>query len=211
SSVRKGLRQHWITTPFHPLYAHAAGWQPYATPAPELAERPALDRWAVSEAHRLALEVDAALERFDTARAGRLLGQYGDDLSNWYVRRSRRRFWARDPAALATLHHGLYVLNVLMAPFAPVVPAAVWEGLSAAASEELPDSVQLARWPVVDGELVDDELAGQMALVRRLVEAGRAARAASGVRTRQPLSRALVGAPGWTALPPPLPAPPPPP
>src|SRR5262249_58229586 len=121
SSVRKGLRQHWITTPFHPLYAHAAGWQPYATPAPALAERPALDGWAVAEAHGLALEVDAALERFDTARAGRLLGQYIDDLSNWYVRRSRRRFWAGDPAALATLHQCLYVLTLLMAPFAPFV------------------------------------------------------------------------------------------
>src|SRR5262249_44344067 len=115
--------------------------------------------------------------------------------------RSRRRFWAGDPAALATLHECLYVLTLLMAPFTPFITEAVWDGLFAAASEELPDSVHLARWPVVDGSLVDDDLAGQMALVRRLVEAGRAARAASGVRTRQPLSRALVGAPGWATLP----------
>jgi len=199
--VRKVLLTYWNTASFLTLYAHAAGWAPYQTPAPDLADRPALDRWAVSEAHRLAREVDAALEGYDTTRAGRLIAAYVEDLSNWYVRRSRRRFWAGDPAALATLHESLYVLTLLMAPFTPFITEAVWEGLFAPASEQLPDSVHLARWPSVDGSLVDDELAAQMALVRRLVEAGRAARAASGVRTRQPLSRALVGAAGWSSLP----------
>ena len=199
--VRKVLLTYWNTASFLTLYAHAADWQPYETPAPDLAARPALDRWAISQAHRLAMEVDAALERYDTTRAGRLISAYVDDLSNWYVRRSRRRFWAGDPAALATLHECLYVLTLLMAPFTPFVTEAVWVGLFAPASEQLPDSVHLARWPSVDGSLVDDELAAQMALVRRLVEAGRAARAASGVRIRQPLPRALVGAPGWSALP----------
>jgi isoleucyl-tRNA synthetase len=198
--VRKVLLTYWNTASFHTLYAHAANWST-AVPAPALADRPALDRWALSEAHRLAREVEAALERYDTTRAGRLIAAYVDDLSNWYVRRSRRRFWAGDPAALATLHESLYVLTLLMAPFVPFVTDAVWHGVFAPASDQLPDSVHLARWPVVDGSLVDDELAAQMALVRRLVEAGRAARAASGVRTRQPLSRALVGAPGWAALP----------
>ena len=199
--VRKVLLTYWNTASFFTLYAHAAAWVPGSTPAPELADRPALDRWALSEAHRLAREVDAALERFDTTRAGRLLAQYVDDLSNWYVRRSRRRFWAGDPAALATLHECLYVVTLLMAPFTPFLTDAVWAAVFAPGSPSLPDSVHLARWPVVDGSIVDDELAAQVALVRRLVEAGRAARAASGVRTRQPLSRALVGAPGWASLP----------
>ena len=160
-----------------------------------------LDRWALSEAHRLALAVDAALEDFDTQRAGRLLAAYVDDLSNWYVRRSRRRFWQGDAAALATLHECLYVVTLLMAPFTPFITERVWQDLFRPTSPGLPDSVHLARWPRIDGELVDDTLAAQVALTRRLVELGRAARADSGVKTRQPLSRALVGAQGWSTLP----------
>ncbi|MBI3685746.1 MAG: isoleucine--tRNA ligase [Actinobacteria bacterium] len=199
--VRKVLLTYWSTASFLTLYGHAAGWRPGDRPAPAVADRPALDRWAISEAHRLARDVDAALEEFDTTRAGRLLGQYVEELSNWYVRRSRRRFWGGDPAALATLYECLRTLTLLMAPFAPFLTDAVWERVFHATAEELPDSVHLARWPDVDAALIDDRLAGQVAMARRLVEAGRAARAASGVRTRQPLSRALVGAAGWGDLP----------
>jgi isoleucyl-tRNA synthetase len=117
------------------------------------------------------------------------------------VRRSRRRFWAGDAGALATLHECLYVVTLLMAPITPFVTERVWQDLFAATSDELPESVHLAAWPVVDGSLVDDELAGQMALVRRLVELGRGARAEGKVRTRQPLGRALVSAPGWARMP----------
>ncbi len=198
--VRKSLLTYWNTVAFHSLYARTAGFEPGVTPAPPLTERPALDRWAISEAHRLAQGVDAALEGFDTQKAGRLLAAYVDDLSNWYVRRSRRRFWQGDPAALATLHECLYVVTLLMAPITPFVTERVWQDLFRTTSPDLPDSVHLARWPVIDGSLMDDDLATQMALSRRLVELGRAARADSGVKTRQPLSRALVGAHGWTAL-----------
>ena len=199
--VRKVLLTYWNTVSFQSLYGRLAGFEPQRTPAPPVAERPLLDRWALSEAHRLAREVDTALERFDTQRAGALLAAYVDDLSNWYVRRSRRRFWAGDPAALATLHECLYVLTLLLAPLVPFVTERVWADLFAATSDELPESVHLGAWPRVDGALVDDTLAAPMALVRRLVELGRAARASSKVRTRQPLGRALVAAPGWEDLP----------
>jgi isoleucyl-tRNA synthetase len=168
----------------------------------EVADRPLLDRWALSELHRTVVEVDAAMEAFDTARAGRRLTAFVDDLSNWYVRRSRRRFWDGDRAALATLHECLEVLTRLLAPFTPFVTEAVHDALVASVWPDLPDSVHLRDWPVVrDGGLVDEELGAQMALVRRLVELGRSARTASKVRTRQPLGRALVGAAGWAALP----------
>ena len=129
-----------------------------------------------------------------------------DDLSNWYVRTSRRRFWDGDAAALATLHECLYVATLLLAPFTPFVTDEVWDAMFAGQDPQhagggLPDSVHLARWPQVDGALVDPGLAGQVALVRRLVDLGRAARAGSKVKTRQPLGRALVSAPGWQALP----------
>ncbi len=168
-------------------------------PAP--AERPVIDRWVLSLAQSLAAGVDEALENFDTQRAGRLLSEFVDDLSNWYVRRSRRRFWDGDPAALATLHEALRVVTLCLAPFTPFITERVWQDLFRPSDPEAPLSVHLASWPEADPDLLDGALVEQMALVRRLVELGRAARATSAVRTRQPLSRALVSASGWAALP----------
>ncbi len=198
-TVRKVLLTYWNTVAFQVLYARTSGWSP-GDQAPALADRPVLDRWALSEVHRLATGVTAALEAFDTQRAGTLLAAYVDDLSNWYVRRSRRRFWAGDPAALATLHECLYVVTLLMAPITPFITERVWQDLFRSTSGELTESVHLASWPRVDGSLVDDELSTQMSLARRLVELGRAARADAKVRTRQPLRRALVGSAAWARL-----------
>ena len=199
--VRKVLLTYWNTAAFFVLYANANSWEPLETPAPAVADRPLLDRWVLGEAHATAEEVTAALDDFDSARAGRRLSAFVDDLSNWYVRRSRRRFWEGDPAALATLHEVLYVVTLLLAPFIPFLTDALWRVLFAAVEPQTPDSVHLAPWPRVDGSLVDEGLREQVGLVRRLVELGRTARADSGVRTRQPLGRALVAAPGWAALP----------
>ncbi|MCW2913667.1 MAG: isoleucyl-tRNA synthetase [Actinomycetia bacterium] len=207
--VRKVLLTYWNTTSFLVLYANAAAAQGNAwTPdrlaeAPAPADRPLLDRWALAELHRTVAEVDAAMEQFDTAQAGRLLAEFVDDLSNWYVRRSRRRFWEgpetpEGAAAFATLYECLETLTRLMAPLVPFITDHVWDVIRPVGG---PESVHLADWPKVREDLLDEELTAQMALVRRLVELGRAARASSGVRTRQPLGRALVGATGWTALP----------
>ncbi|MBA2445771.1 MAG: isoleucine--tRNA ligase [Nocardioidaceae bacterium] len=198
--VRKVLLTYWNTVAFHTLYARTASWVPYVTPVPELDQRPVLDRWALSQAHRLAVDVTAAMEKFDTQRAGALLAAYIDDLSNWYVRRSRRRFWDGDPAALATLHECLYVVTLLMAPITPFVTERVWQDVFRATSTELPESVHLARWPRIDGSLVDEELDLQVRLARRLVELGRSARAEAKVRTRQPLQRALIGSAAFERL-----------
>ncbi|WP_067487611.1 isoleucine--tRNA ligase [Actinomadura hibisca] len=207
--VRKVLLTYWNTASFFVLYANAAAAQGRAwTPdrlaeAPAPADRPLLDRWALAELHRTVREVDGALEQFDTARAGRRLAEFVDDLSNWYVRRSRRRFWngAQTPesaSAFATLYECLETLTRLMAPMVPFVTDHVWDVIR---PEGSPESVHLADWPAVDEALLDQQLTEQMALVRRLVELGRSARTASAARTRQPLGRALVGAPGWAALP----------
>jgi len=198
--VRKTLLTYWNTVSFQSLYARAAGWQP-ASGAPAPAERPVIDRWVLSQAQLLARGVDEALDGFDTQRAGRLLSSFIDDLSNWYVRRSRRRFWDGDPAALATLHEALRVVTLCLAPFTPFITERVWQDLFRPTDPEAPVSVHLASWPEPDPALVDDALAEQMGLVRRLVELGRSARASSSVRTRQPLRRALVSSPGWGALP----------
>ena len=117
--VRKTLLTYWNTVSFQSLYARTAGWQP-ADGAPPATDRPVVDRWVLSEAQQLARDVDDALEHFDTQRAGRLLSTFVDALSNWYVRRSRRRFWDGDPAALATLHEALRTVTLCLAPFTPV-------------------------------------------------------------------------------------------
>jgi isoleucyl-tRNA synthetase len=189
--VRKVLLTYWNTVSFFTLYASTGGWEPGG----DAGEPTLMDRWLRSELHATVAEVTESLEAFDTARAGRRLTQFVDDLSNWYVRRCRRRFWRADPAALATLHETLLVLTELLAPFVPFLTDEVWERLNGGG-----DSVHLASWPA-DTSAVDEPLSRQMALVRRLVELGRATRAGSGVKTRQPLSRALVSAPGWHDLP----------
>ncbi|MGY1643788.1 isoleucine--tRNA ligase [Geodermatophilus sp. SYSU D00703] len=199
--VRKVLLTYWNTASFFTLYAETNGWDPASIPAPPRAERPLLDRWALAELAAVTEGVTAALEDFDTQGAGRLLAEFVDDVSNWYVRRSRRRFWDGDPAALATLHEVLDVLTRLMAPFTPFVTEEVWARAVTPGLTDAPDSVHLAPWPQVDAAARDDRLVEQVALVRRLVELGRSARTAARVRTRQPLARAVVAAPGWSALP----------
>lgn len=198
--VRKILLTTWNTASFFTLYADAAGWEPNATPTKAPADRPVLDRWVLGELAATTHEVTAALDGFDSPRAGRRIATFIDDLSNWYVRRSRKRFWNGEPEALATLHTCLTELCRLLAPFTPFLADALWARLVVPVDETAPDSVHLSGWPTIDDLAYDPTLGRDMALVRRLVELGRSARAESGVRTRQPLSRALVGAPGFGAL-----------
>jgi isoleucyl-tRNA synthetase len=209
--VRKVLLTYWNTVSFLTLYANAAaassgdGWTPArAAEAPPRGERPLLDRWVLSELHATVRDVTAAMEAFDTAVVGRLIASFIDNLSNWYVRRSRRRFWEgpgsgpESSSAFATLHECLLTVTRLMAPLTPFLTDYVWGVLR---GPGLPDSVHLSSWPAADSSLIDEPLRQQMAQVRRLVELGRAARASSSVRTRQPLARALAGAPGFAGLP----------
>ncbi|WP_433388846.1 isoleucine--tRNA ligase [Micromonospora sp. KLBMP9576] len=199
--VRKVLLTYWNTVAFQALYGRTAGWSPSAAdPAP--ADRTVMDRWLLSELNTLVRQVDAALADFDTHQAGRLLSAFIDDLSNWYVRRGRRRFWRGDRAALATLHETLSTLTLLLAPLTPFITERVWQDLVVPVTPDAAPSVHLAAYPVADPALVDPALSAQMALARRLVELGRAARADSGMKIRQPLARALASGPGFAELPP---------
>jgi isoleucyl-tRNA synthetase len=206
--VRKVLLTYWNTVSFLVLYANAAAEAAATQPTDVLVvpppnARPLLDRWLLSELHALVSGVTAALEAFDTAAAGRLLAAFIDQASNWYVRRSRRRFWDGPAtpdgvAAFATLEQALDTVTRLMAPITPFITDYVWDVLKGAAA---PDSVHLATWPVADESLIDTKLTTQMAQARRLVELGRSARAAAAVKIRQPLARALVSAPDFADLP----------
>ncbi|MEU0527755.1 isoleucine--tRNA ligase [Streptomyces niveus] len=201
--VRKTLLTYWNTVAFQALYARTSGWAPSAAdPAP--AERPVLDRWLLSELHALVDQSTRAMEAYDTQRVGKLLSAFVDDLSNWYVRRSRRRFWQGDKAALRTLHEVVETVTRLMAPLTPFITERVWQDMIVPVTPDAPESVHLSTWPEADLPAIDPTLSRQMTLVRRLVELGRATRAESGVKTRQPLSRALVAASGFETLSPEL-------
>jgi isoleucyl-tRNA synthetase len=197
--VRKTLLTYWNTVSFHALYANASNFEISQTPA--LSERPLMDRWIISELNLLVKEVDAALEDFDSQIAGRALARFIDDLSNWYVRRSRRRFWDGETAALGTLHECLVTLTQLLAPLVPFITEQVWQELVIPADSKQPASVHLSNWPAVNAAAIDTDLAAQVALTRRIVELGRATRAESGIKIRQPLGRALIAASGWATLP----------
>ena len=197
--VRKTLLTYWNTVSFHALYANASDFEISQTPA--LAERPLMDRWIISELNILIQEVDAALEDFDSQIAGRALARFIDDLSNWYVRRSRRRFWDGDTAALGTLHECLVTLTKLLAPLVPFITEQVWQELVRPTDPSAQTSVHLANWPIAQSSAIDVNLGSQVALTRRIVELGRATRAESGIKIRQPLGRALIAASGWSTLP----------
>jgi isoleucyl-tRNA synthetase len=158
-----------------------------------------LDRWILGEVAATTTEVTDALEGFDALTAANRVAQLIDDLSNWYVRRSRPRFWkSSDPLAHATLHHCLVRTAQLLAPFTPFLADELWGALT----DEL--SVHAADWPSVPppggagAATGDAALAAEMAAARSLVALGRAARTDAKVRTRQPLRRALLLHPGVT-------------
>jgi len=193
-SVRQFLLTLWNTYSFWVLYANTEGVEPEPSGAPSegLTE---LDRWALSRLQGLTAEVRERMDDFDCTTAGRAIGAYVEELSNWYVRLNRRRFWEGDRAAFATLRHCLIEACKLVAPLTPFVADSIYANLVSGEAGEFgdaPDSVHLADFPEPAGALADPELEAGMEAVRRTVELGRAARAHSKVKMRQPLRKAVV-------------------
>ncbi len=176
--VRQFLKTLWNTYGFFVLYANVNDVEGEA----ELTD---LDRWILSRLHATTEHVIERLDDYDTTFAGRAIAELVDDLSNWYVRRSRRRFWDGDPAAFETLHTCLVTIAKLLAPLTPFVADAIYENLDG--SEP---SVHLTDFPE-PGER-DELLEWQMAVARDAVELGRAARAHGKLKVRQPLREAVV-------------------
>jgi isoleucyl-tRNA synthetase len=191
-STRQTLLTLWNCTSFFATYADLDGWEPEATP---LQPTHLLDRWILSELDTTIATVTSALDGFDALSGCTRLAQFIDDLSNWYVRRSRQRFWkASDPVAHATLHRCLVVTAQLLAPFCPMLADDLYLLLTAPVGGA-PSSVHLSDWPEPGG-WSDPALAERVAASRRLVALGRAARTDAGVKVRQPLRRALLLHPG---------------
>jgi isoleucyl-tRNA synthetase len=182
----------WNTYSFFVTYANLDGWKP------ELGVLPAyspLDRWLRSSLHALVRDVTNALENYDVLDATRPIQSFVDDLSNWYLRRSRRRFWKSESdldkqAAYATLYEALVTLSKLMAPTMPFMAEELYQNLVCSVNPYEPDSVHLANWPEYDPSAIDEELNRDMAVVMKLVSVGHAARNKANRKVRQPLAEA---------------------
>ena len=195
-AIRKHLLTLWNIYSFFVTYARIDGFDPredYVAPG----ERSLMDRWALSELQLTTKTATERLDAYDVTSAGRALGDFVHELSNWYVRRSRRRFWKGEDdldkkAAHSTLYECLVAVAKLSAPFTPFIAEVLYQNLVLNADAAAPESVHLADWPEVDEALVDEELSRDMAAARRVVALGRAARNAAAIKTRQPLREVVV-------------------
>ncbi len=187
----------WNTYSFFVTYANLDGWTPGPGAVAGGGTQHVLDRWIRSRLHGTVREVGDALEAFDALRAAQSLEALVDDLSNWYVRRSRSRFWNSDDTdAHMVLHECLLVITQLLAPFCPFVSDALYQDLA-----QTRESVHLSDWPAVDESAIDPDLEADIALSRQVVSQGLAARTESKLKVRQPLPRALVLLPEGRELP----------
>jgi isoleucyl-tRNA synthetase len=192
--VRQFLLPLWNVYSFFVTYANLDGFEPGVRDEIPLTERPVLDRWLLSRLAATVALVEESMDEYEVTDSARSIQAFVHDLSNWYVRRSRRRFWKSESdsdklSAYQTLHHALVTLSRLMAPFTPFVSEALYRNL---AGER---SVHLADFPEVETEALDNELEAHMAAARRAVEAGLAARDAARIKVRQPLRSAALAGP----------------
>jgi isoleucyl-tRNA synthetase len=182
--VKRRLLTLWNSIGFLVTYANIAGWQPEWGREPS-SEEP-LDRWLVARTAQLVREAEAAYERYWTPALTAAFEAYVEDLSNWYIRRSRRRFWDGEPAALESLWWSVVQALRVVGPAMPFFADHLWDALV----PDGPDSVHLAGWP--EALEADERLLTKVAEVRRVVELGRQARSQSGIKLRQPLRRLVV-------------------
>jgi len=192
------INTYWNTVAFFVMYARLDGFDPTVEVAAEA--RPEIDRWALALLHETVRRVTEALERYDAQGAGQAVESFIDQLSNWYVRRNRRRFWKAaagedKQAAYLTLYECLEVVTRLMAPLMPFITESVYQNLVVSVNSEAPLSVHMASWPAADPVKMNASLLFQFDVVGRVVGLGRAARNQSKVRVRQPLPRLLVRVP----------------
>jgi isoleucyl-tRNA synthetase len=184
--VKRRFLTFWNSVKFLIDYANVQGFEPAWSELEPQGELVSLDRWLVERTNAFVQAAESGYEAYETVAVMREFEAYVDDLSNWYIRRSRRRFWADDEAALRTLWYALVQTLRVLAPILPFVTDRLWRTLVL----DGPESVHLAGWPEV-GEL-DGSLLDEIAEVRRVVELGRQARSSSGIKLRQPLRRLVV-------------------
>jgi isoleucyl-tRNA synthetase len=197
SSMRVTLATLWNTFSFFTTYASLNKFDPNDADIPVVSQRSDADRWILSRLESVTDTLTEALDGYEPLGGTDALVELVDDVSNWYVRSNRRRFWRTDPsvprsdslAAQATLLEVLQRVTLLLAPFCPLLTERLYQELFPVSDF---DSVHLEDWPRAHLERRDEGLEASMAVARRLTSLGRAARAEAGVKVRQPLARALV-------------------
>ena len=192
---RRFLLTLWNVYSFFVTYANIDNFTPDSKGTS--LEQSELDRWIISELNQLILDVDAALDAYNPTDAGRKIESFVDVLSNWYVRRSRRRFWKSESdadklAAYTTLYECLVTVSKLLAPFTPFLTEAIYQNLVCSVFPEAPDSVHLTDFPVADEVRIDKQLAADTRLAMKVSSLGRAARSKAGIKVRQPLAKVMV-------------------
>jgi isoleucyl-tRNA synthetase len=199
-SLRQFLLTLWNTYSFFVTYANLDEWAPAGSVGDGLhltgSEQP-IDRWALASLNTLVRDVTASLEDYEVLPAARAIEQFVDELSNWYVRRNRRRFWKSETdtdkqAAYNTLYTCLVTVSKLAAPFTPFISEAIYRNLVAGSDASAPESVHLARWPQVNEALLDEKLVADTRSLMHVVSLGRAARKTANVKVRQPLDELWV-------------------
>lgn len=189
--VNKFWSTLWNTFYFFVTYANISKWTPELQ-APPVEKRDLLDQWALAELHQLVQEVTEAYERYDVPNATRPIQAFVEELSNWYVRLSRRRFWSElneeSLSAFATLYECLVTVSKLLAPATPLISDRIYRTLIATRDPNAPESVHLADWPTANPALINQAVLDEMRVVMRLVSLGRVAREESKINVRQPLS-----------------------
>ncbi len=195
-TIRDFFNTLWESYKFFVLYANLD--KPALKQNLVVSERPEIDRWLIAKVNHLTKEVTEVLENYDPTLASRLCRDFVvDNLSNWYIRRNRRRFWKSESdidklAAYKTLYETLVTIAKLIAPMAPFVSESLYQNLVLSLDETSAESVHLSQWPEYDDALIDEDLLRDMNALVQVIELGRSARAASKVKMRQPLPEALI-------------------
>jgi isoleucyl-tRNA synthetase len=199
-TIRKFFLTLWNTYSFFILYANIDCFVPQPVTADS--EQPQafteLDNWIISELNRLVSEVSKLMDSYNPTSATRRIEVFIDNLSNWYVRRNRRRFWKSENdadklAAYTTLYQCLVTLSQLLAPFVPFVADELYQNLFCSVNPQAIESVHLTDFPIADETKINDKLNSDVELAMEISSLGRAARAKAGIKVRQPLGKAVVG------------------
>ena len=196
---RKFLGTLWNTYAFYVLYANIDEFNPLDH-ALEYDKLPVIDKWILSRLNSTINEVDADMAAYKIPESGKALQAFVDDLSNWYVRRCRSRFWAKGMEqdkvnAYMTLYTSLVTLCKLAAPMIPFMTEEIYQNLVVSVDPNAPESIHLCDYPKADPAMIDKELEANMEHVLDIVVLGRAARNESGIKNRQPIGRMIVKAP----------------
>lgn len=192
---RKFLGTLWNVYSFYVLYADIDNFNPYDYK--DFVSENVMDKWMLSKLNTLVKDVDSSLESYDITRAALMIEDFTDELSNWYVRRNRARYWSEELTedkigAYVTLHKVLVTLSKIAAPFVPFITEEIYQNLVVSLNNDAEESIHLCQWPTVEESAINPDLEREMDLAYKIVKLGRSARNGANIKNRQPLSKLSI-------------------